>query len=55
MNSRDSYLHLAGRIMAANIPCLKFLMDVSEASIPHHYSKELKNVSETVRIVYVLL
>ena len=41
--------------MATNIPCLKFLIDVAEAPIPHRYSKEFKNVSETVEIAHLLL
>ena len=45
---REKYIHLVARIMAANIPCLNFLLNVSEVPIPHFYTKELKHVTETV-------
>lgn len=48
---RDNYITLAERIISSNIPCLYPLSDVSTPHIPHQYSQEMKNVSDTVRII----
>ncbi|KAJ7389081.1 hypothetical protein OS493_033663 [Desmophyllum pertusum] len=44
---RDNYITLAERIISSNIPCLYPLSDVSTPHIPHQYSQEMKNVSDT--------
>jgi hypothetical protein len=47
---RGNYITLAGRIIINNnIPCHSNLSDVAVAHIPRHqYSKEMKEVSQTV-------
>lgn len=47
---RENYITLTERIISSNIPSLNFLSDVATAHIPHPYSKEMKNVSDTVSI-----
>lgn len=47
---RENYISLTERIMTNSVPCLHFLSDVVTTHIPHHYSREMKKVSDTVSI-----
>ena len=50
VRQRDNYITLVERITASSIPCLNFLSHVVTTHIPHQYSKEKKNASDTVSI-----
>ena len=45
---RENYIVLTERIISSSIPCLHYLSKVCTPHIPHQYSKEMKNVSQTV-------
>lgn len=47
---RDNYIILTEHIITSGIPCLHFLKSVATNHIPHQYSEEMKNVSDTVSI-----
>ena len=49
-NVRKNFNDLIGKVLVANIPCLKFLGDVITSHIPHKYSKEMANKTNTVSI-----
>ena len=46
----DNYITLVERIIASSIHCLNILSDVVTTHTQHQYSKEKKNVSDTVSI-----
>lgn len=48
LKQRDNYITSAEQIISKNIPCPKFLSDVSTVHIPHQYSKEMSEKTETV-------
>lgn len=45
---RSNYLILVERLLVKNIPYLEFLADVVTQHIPHKYSKEMSQKSDTV-------
>jgi hypothetical protein len=50
---RDNYIILAERILATKVPCLSYLSDVTTPHIPHAYSKEMNEKTETVSEILV--
>ena len=45
---RQNYCDLVGRIVTDSLPCLSELKDVAVKHIPHQYSKEMKEATDTV-------
>lgn len=45
---RENYIVLTEPIISSSIPRLHYLSEVCTPHIPHQYSKEMKNVSQTV-------
>ena len=48
VKQRLNYINLVEQVVTTNISCLKFLSDVCTKHIPHKYSSEMKNRSESV-------
>ena len=46
----DNYVHLVSRVITSEVPCLNFLKDVALPHIPHIYSKEMREKTDTVSI-----
>lgn len=47
---RENYIHLVSRVITDELPCLTFLKDVVVYHIPHMYSKEMRQKTDTVSI-----
>ena len=47
-SQRDDYIRLIERCLVDNLPCLEFLKDVVSRHIPHTYSKNTSEPTETV-------
>ena len=48
---RRNYISLVSRVITRSIHCLKFLKDVVPDNIPHQYSRELSEPTETVNMI----
>ena len=46
----DNYVHLVSRVITSEVPCLNFLKDGALPHIPHIYSKEMREKTDTVSI-----
>lgn len=51
IKQRENYIVLVERIITHNIPCLKYLGDVTTSYIPHHYREEVHKKTDTVCIL----
>ena len=49
-HQRHNYIVLVSRIIVEHLECFSFLNDVCIFHIPHKYSKEMANKSETVSL-----
>ncbi len=49
---RQNYIQLVGRILTKYIPCLESLKDVALNHIPHQYSREMKEPTDTVSNIF---
>ena len=52
---RENYIVLTERIISSSIPCLHYLSEVCTPHIPLQYSKEMKNVSQTVSKLIIII
>ncbi len=48
----DNYVHLVSRVITKELPCLNFLQDAIMSHIPHMYSKEMHQKTDTVSRQY---
>lgn len=51
MEQQKNYVDLVSRLLADGLPCLEPLKYVVRQHIPHKYSKEMKNPTDTVSLV----
>jgi hypothetical protein len=50
ISQRDNYIQIVERVLSQNIPCLEPFKDVAVNHIPHMYSKETREPTESVSI-----
>ena len=50
---RQNYIQLVARAIAENVPCLEGLKDFAVKHIPHQYSEEMKQPTDTVSLEFL--